>query len=104
MLTGDAPSSQIPFTELAEFSEVFAAGTAAVLVPVRSIEHRSSEQKFHYRDGKKDQGSCYTRLFQALKGIQQGKIPDSFGWTEVVRDPYHQMPEAHGKEESVTAS
>jgi hypothetical protein len=75
-----------------------------VLVPVRSIEHRSSKQKFHYKDGKQDPGSCYTRLCETLKGIQQGTVEDSFRWTEVVREPRHEVLEVSGNREAVPIS
>ena len=29
--------------------------------------------------------SCYSQLYETLKGIQQGRINDTFGWTEVVK-------------------
>lgn len=75
-----------------------------MLVPVRSIEHRSSKQKFHYKDGKQDPGSCYTRLYETLKGIQQGRVEDSFRWTEVVQEPRHEIPEVSGNGQAVTIS
>jgi hypothetical protein len=75
-----------------------------VLVPVRSIEHRSSKQKFHYKDGKQDPGLCYTRLYETLKGIQQGTVEDSFRWTEVVREPPHEVLEVSGNGEAVPIS
>jgi branched-chain amino acid aminotransferase len=86
---------------------VFAAGTAAVLVPVHSIEHRSSKQKFHYKDGKQDPGSCYTRLYETLKGIQQGTVEDSWRWTEIVREPFgprHEISEVNGNGAAVAIS
>ncbi len=78
---------QIPFEEVPTFSEVFAAGTAAVLIPVRSIERKSTTERFSFRQGSQEPDSCYSRLYLTLKGIQQGKIEDSFGWVDVVQEP-----------------
>ncbi|KAL9124744.1 MAG: hypothetical protein Q9217_005954 [Psora testacea] len=78
---------RILFSELGDFDEVFAAGTAAVLVPVRSIEQPSSGRNFSYRDGKKDMSSCYARLYHLLNSIQRGETEDPFGWTYLVTPP-----------------
>ncbi|RFU28587.1 hypothetical protein B7463_g7745, partial [Scytalidium lignicola] len=79
----------IPYEELPTFSEVFAAGTAAVLVPIRSIERKSTSDKFVFQGGSSEPGPCYSRLYTTLKDIQRGIIPDSFGWGEIVQDPKH---------------
>lgn len=64
-----------------------AAGTATLLLPVRSIERRSTGEKFVFRDGRQGPESCYSRLYERVRSIQQGKVEDPFGWTEVVREP-----------------
>jgi branched-chain amino acid aminotransferase len=73
--------------ELPDFSEVMAAGTAAALVPVKSITFRSAGVVHRYlgQDGKP--GPANVRLLTALKGIQQGKVADPFGWLEYVEAP-----------------
>ncbi|KAI9859650.1 MAG: hypothetical protein M1813_006581 [Trichoglossum hirsutum] len=73
----------IPYTELPTFTEVLAAGTAAALVPVKSITHASRGDKFVYA-ADDEPGPCCVRLLTALKGIQSGKVEDSFGWCETV--------------------
>ncbi|ROT37158.1 branched-chain-amino-acid aminotransferase [Sodiomyces alkalinus F11] len=100
----------IKYSEIPDFSEVFAAGTAAGLVPIRSITRRidpSSSQSLlktregHGRvssakqgeetitfiaDGVEDAGEVCLRLLSTLKGIQLGKLPDEFGWRFEVRE------------------
>ena len=61
-----------------------AAGTAAALVPIKSITMRSTNDKFVYRDGSDEVGPVCSRLLTTLKGIQQGKIKDTFGWLDTV--------------------
>lgn len=46
----------IKYEELPSFTEVMAAGTAAALVPVRSITMRSRNDKFTYQGGSADPG------------------------------------------------
>ena len=90
----------IKYAELVEFSEVFAAGTAAALVPIRSITRRGEaatktplpgskrvttaadgEQVVTYiADGDEDAGPVCMKLLTQLKAIQLGKADDTFGW------------------------
>ena len=82
----DVEFRPITYEELPSFAEVMAAGTAAALVPVKSITMRSKKEKFHYGDGGEEPGPCCTRLLATLQGIQQGKIKDAFGWLDVVKE------------------
>jgi branched-chain amino acid aminotransferase len=67
----------IQVTELAEFAEVGACGTAVVITPVFSILHGSRVYSF----GKENEaGATLTRLYHEIKGIQYGDIPDRHGW------------------------
>ncbi|RDA83943.1 hypothetical protein CP532_3631 [Ophiocordyceps camponoti-leonardi (nom. inval.)] len=94
------------YTELPSFSEVIAAGTAAALVPIRSItrrlpkgllppdaprvsssssnEEKPSETVTYIPDEQEDAGPICLRLLTQLKAIQLGKVPDEFGWRLVV--------------------
>ncbi|KAI9814844.1 MAG: hypothetical protein M1832_005646 [Thelocarpon impressellum] len=74
----------IPYGELPAFAEVLAAGTAAALLPIRSISRKSTGDRFEYRGGSEDVGPVGARLLGALKGIQAGKLADEFGWCERV--------------------
>ncbi|KAM0326299.1 hypothetical protein ACHAQA_006897 [Verticillium albo-atrum] len=101
----------IKYTELPEFDEVFAAGTAAGLVPIRSITRRiaasspsslaaaaaGSPRLSASADGKEetvtfipadqeDAGAVCLQLLGALKGIQSGKDEDKFGWRFAVAE------------------
>ena len=77
----------ILYAELPEFIEVMAAGTAAALVPIKSITMRSKDDKFVYRDGSDEVGPVASKLLGALKGVQVGKVKDTFGWLDVVESP-----------------
>ncbi|KAL8720847.1 MAG: hypothetical protein Q9225_002364 [Loekoesia sp. 1 TL-2023] len=76
----------IKYEELPSFTEVMAAGTAAALVPIKSITMRSRKDKFSYHDGGNEPGPACVKLLTTLKGIQQGKIKDSFGWLDHVKE------------------
>ncbi|KAL5597019.1 hypothetical protein BROUX41_006311 [Berkeleyomyces rouxiae] len=97
----------INYSEIPEFSEVMAAGTAAALVPIRSITRRiqASSEKSVANKGLKnvtvpreneeeitfldksitDAGPICLKLLSLLQGIQLGKIEDTFGWVHVVK-------------------
>lgn len=78
----------ILYEELESFTEVMAAGTAASLVPVKSITMKSRGDKFEYA-GKDDDkpGPICLELLKTLKEIQQGKTKDAFGWNREVEAP-----------------
>ncbi|KAK0730944.1 aminotransferase [Lasiosphaeris hirsuta] len=99
----------IKYSELPNFVEVMAAGTAAALVPIRSITRRTSASspqslassaKGHSRvsfkgeeetisympKGQEEAGSLCIKLLTQLKGIQLGKVSDEFGWRFEVKE------------------
>ncbi|KAG6052571.1 hypothetical protein E4U17_005648 [Claviceps sp. LM77 group G4] len=92
----------ILYSELPEFTEVFAAGTAAALVPIRSITRRrgaaskgsvglpagprvscteEADTVTYIPEGQEEAGRLCLRLLTHLQGIQLGKRADEFGWT-----------------------
>ena len=77
---------QILYQEISSFSEILAAGTAAALVPMKSITMRSTGDKFTFQNGSNEPGPACTKLLGVLKGIQQGKVQDKFGWLDVVQE------------------
>lgn len=77
---------QIKYEELSTFTEVMAAGTAAALVPIKSITMKSRNDTFKYQGGGDEPGPACVKFLTQLKGIQQGKIKDSFGWLEQVQE------------------
>ena len=61
-------------------SEVFGAGTAAVISPVGVLSYKGEE----YQVANGETGPLSTRFFEQLTGIQYGKETDSFGWVESI--------------------
>ncbi|KAK2628291.1 hypothetical protein QTJ16_002937 [Diplocarpon rosae] len=75
----------IKYEELPSFCEVLAAGTAAALVPIRSITRNSCDQTITYiTSSSEEPGPVCVKLLTTLKGIQNGKIKDTFGWNSRV--------------------
>lgn len=86
---------RITYEELKEFKEVMAAGTAASLVPIKSITMQSKGDKFEYPVNEDlEPGPVCLNLLTTLKGIQQGKVKDQFGWNFEVTAP----PKGFGSE------
>ncbi len=72
---------KIKYEELASFSEVLAAGTAAALVPIKSITRNSRNETFKYIEADSEEpGPICVKLLSTLKGIQAGTLKDTFGW------------------------
>ena len=67
----------VPIDELAEFDEVGAVGTAAVITPVSSITYGKKE--FLFGDGI-NAGPVLTKLHDRLLGIQRGDEKDTHNW------------------------
>ncbi|PYH99895.1 branched-chain amino acid aminotransferase/4-amino-4-deoxychorismate lyase [Aspergillus ellipticus CBS 707.79] len=92
---------RVPYEEIGEFDEVIAAGTAAALVPIRSITMRSRGSRWGFECGGEEQGGgeVCVKLLEVLKGIQCGKIEDPFGWNYVVESPPKELFEGEGDHE-----
>ncbi|RDL36915.1 D-aminoacid aminotransferase-like PLP-dependent enzyme [Venustampulla echinocandica] len=91
----------IKYEELPSFSEVLAAGTAAALVPIKSITRKSRSETTEYIPADSEEpGPICVQLLQTLKGIQLGKVEDTFGWNSKVEavDPkkYAASEQANG--------
>lgn len=72
----------IPYAELPELKEVFAAGTAAALLPIRSITRKSTGDKFEYDTGANGEGGeIISQLLTVFKGMQSGSVEDKYGWS-----------------------
>ncbi|KAI9739809.1 MAG: hypothetical protein M1834_006530 [Cirrosporium novae-zelandiae] len=91
----------VKYEELSTFTEVMAAGTAASLVPIRSITMKSKGDKVTY-DGVVDApGPICAKLLSTLRGIQTGNLDDTFGWRHDVKEPKEftqQQEESNGLE------
>ncbi|KAH8147359.1 uncharacterized protein LAJ45_08515 [Morchella importuna] len=83
----------VPLTELSTFTEVMAAGTAAALVPIKSITMKSTNMKIDYCGDEPGEGVL--ALLKTLKGVQTGNLPDTFGWLEKVVEPPTTGVEGH---------
>ena len=74
---------QILVEELAEFEEVGACGTAAVISPICKIVDRDTRREYLYcKEGKASPVS--EKLYNKLKAIQEGLEPDKYGWVTIV--------------------
>ncbi|MDX9929412.1 MAG: branched-chain amino acid aminotransferase [Bacteroidales bacterium] len=73
----------VPVEELAEFEEVGACGTAAVISPINRIDDPVAGKVYEYcRDG--NPGPWTMKLYNRLTGIQYGDVEDTFGWVTIV--------------------
>jgi branched-chain amino acid aminotransferase len=68
---------RIRVTELADFAEVGACGTAVVITPVHAIQH--GETLYAFGKGN-EAGPTLTRLYNEITGVQFGEIEDRHGW------------------------
>lgn len=68
---------KVPVEELSEFDEAGACGTAAVITPIRSIQDRATGKVYRYDD---QPGPWCQKLYERLRAIQHGSLPDKFGW------------------------
>lgn len=83
----DVEVRRIPYEEIKEFQEVMACGTAASLVPIKSITMESRGDKFDFPVGAKGEpGEVCEQLLSTLKGMQAGKVEDRFGWCHIVTE------------------
>lgn len=60
--------------------EAFCSGTAAVISPIGSMNAGG----INYVFGNGEVGPVTKKLYDALDGIQTGRLPDPYGWTTVV--------------------
>ncbi len=67
----------ILFDEIANFAEIGACGTAAIITPVYSVTRGEKTYTF---GSEKQAGVVLTKLFKAIQGIQYGEIEDRHGW------------------------
>jgi branched-chain amino acid aminotransferase len=73
----------VPVTELPEFDEVGACGTAAVLSPIAKIFDPAENKIYEYCKGCLP-GEVSMKLYNKLISIQYGDEPDPFDWMTVV--------------------
>ncbi len=68
----------IPFSELPEFAEVGACGTAVVVTPVNEIVRGTTTLRIGPSEGF---GPVLRELYSRVTAIQYGEAPDPYGWT-----------------------
>ncbi len=71
----------IPVEELAEFDEIGACGTAAVISPIKRVYDADLDKEYLYGT---EPGKISLRLFEMLRGIQYGTEADNYGWTDII--------------------
>jgi len=72
---------KVPFDELDSFEEAGACGTAAIISPIKKVTDHSTGKTVEYGD---EPGPVSTKLYNHLRGIQEGTIEDAHGWTTVI--------------------
>lgn len=71
----------IPAEELAEFDEIGACGTAAVISPIKRVFDADLNKEYLYGN---EPGKFSVKLYEKLRGIQYGTEEDIHGWTDII--------------------
>ena len=72
---------KIQITEVENFDEIGAVGTAAVITPINLIHYRDRDFKF----GNDQPGPVITKLYNRLTRIQTGEDEDSYNWLDEIK-------------------
>jgi len=73
---------EVKIEELENFDEVVACGTAVVVTPVGSLTRfdvKTGEEMVKY-EFTQDVGETTRRLYDTVRGIQNGELEDKYGW------------------------
>jgi len=73
---------KILIDELSSFQEVGACGTAAVVSPVGRIFDLENDKVYEFC--KDEPGEISVKLYNTLQGIQNGTVPDEYGWNLII--------------------
>ena len=74
---------RITLEELPDFEEVGACGTAAVITPIGRIDDADTGKSYEFaKNG--EPGKVCLKLYNALKAIQYGEVPDPYGWITIL--------------------
>ncbi len=71
----------VPVEELAEFDEIGACGTAAVISPIKRVYDADLDKEYLYGT---EPGIITLKLYEKLRGIQYGTEKDPYGWTDII--------------------
>ena len=74
---------EVYFDEVKDFAECGLCGTAAVISPVGKINDHGKEICFP--SGMDEMGPYIKKLYDALTGIQMGRIEAPEGWIKVIK-------------------
>jgi len=72
----------VDISEIENFDEIGAVGTAAVITPVNLIHYRGRDMIFGEND---TVGPITTKLYNRLINIQNGEYEDKFSWLEEIK-------------------
>lgn len=79
----DVERRAVAVAELADFDEVGACGTAAIISPIKKIVDRETGQVYEFcKDGKA--GSVSEKLYRKLQAIQYGEEIDTHNWVTLL--------------------
>jgi branched-chain amino acid aminotransferase len=73
---------KVAVEELANFEEVGACGTAAVISPINKIVDEDIDIVYSF--GGDEPGKISSLLYHKLQGIQYGTVEDIHGWTTII--------------------
>lgn len=73
----------VALSELRDFDEVGACGTAAVISPVGIIDDGDTGEHYDFAPNG-EPGPVCTKLYNTLRGIQLGEIEDTHGWVTII--------------------
>lgn len=76
---------QIPYEELETFEEASACGTAAVCSPIEEVDDLDTGKVYKFGTPGVA-GEVTTKLYNTLRGIQYGEIPDSHNWCTIIEE------------------
>ena len=71
----------VKIDEVSEMDEVVACGTAVVMTPIGSLHYKGKNIEISDRNGF---GPVMQGLYDELRGIQYGDLPDTFNWMQDV--------------------
>lgn len=72
----------VPVEELETFEEAGACGTAAIISPIGKIVDHQTGKVYEYTNN--EAGPVSTKLYETLKGIQEGILPDKHNWNFII--------------------
>lgn len=75
----------IPVEELATFEEAAACGTAAVCSPIDRVDDLDNGNTYSFGTPG-EAGEKTTQLYNHLRGIQYGEIPDTHNWCTIIEE------------------